>query len=311
MTLLKGSAFFIERNDMGLVQVRGADARDFLQRITSQDLRHINPGEALPNCLLQPNGLIKVFFYLLWSDDGAFLFCEKSASAKLSVELENLHFAEKLEIKNLTSDFVFITVLSPKGDSRFEGIIKSEFLNILEILKLDVGEMQSHTMKLSHEEKDRVLSLLLKYDFIKEQTEFLRLLNYEASLLDFNEEMYSKYLAVELPLENAISRNKGCYPGQEVVERVASSGILGKKLVGLCFPKKVAGTFSPEKVPATFFGKILSLAFIPWSQQMLGLAMLRKPFYQAGEMIEVDFEGEKYIAKVYELPHSFKREQST
>ncbi len=47
--------------------------------------------------------------------------------------------------------------------------------------------------------------------------------------VDFNEDN----LLLEVGLDHAVSFNKGCYLGQEVVERIRSRGHVNKKLCGL------------------------------------------------------------------------------
>jgi folate-binding protein YgfZ len=90
--------------------------------------------------------------------------------------------------------------------------------------------------------------------------------------IDFSEQN----IPHETQLLHAIHFSKGCYLGQEIVERVRSRGHVNRKLVGL----RIEGTNSPEpKTKITTDGKeigeITSAAYSPALGHVVALAYIR------------------------------------
>jgi aminomethyltransferase len=93
------------------------------------------------------------------------------------------------------------------------------------------------------------------------------------------EEITSRYLGPETGLAQAIARSKGCYLGQEVVERIRSRRLLGRVLM----PVSVAATGAirmGEKVLAgqKRVGAVASAVFSPHWGQVVGFTYLQTEF---------------------------------
>lgn len=59
-----------------MVRVAGDDARDFLQNVITNDMKHAGMGKLLYSCLLMPQGFILHDFFIGQDHDGYFLDCE-------------------------------------------------------------------------------------------------------------------------------------------------------------------------------------------------------------------------------------------
>jgi aminomethyltransferase len=99
-------------------------------------------------------------------------------------------------------------------------------------------------------------------------------------------------LPQETGLADALNFNKGCYLGQEIVERVRSRGHVNRMLVGL----KVEGVDALEKGAKVSFegtevGEVTSSAYSPALQATLAMAYVRVNAGKAGT--EVLVEGRK------------------
>jgi folate-binding protein YgfZ len=116
----------------------------------------------------------------------------------------------------------------------------------------------------------------------------LSALRLEQGLPWFSYDFGEKQIPHEAALENShISYTKGCYTGQEIVERVRSRGQVNRRRVGL--------RFSGEAVPAsgeilTFDGKeaghVTRVAFSPALCSAIGMGYVRKENNSAGSVLE-------------------------
>jgi folate-binding protein YgfZ len=103
---------------------------------------------------------------------------------------------------------------------------------------------------------------------------------------DFNDGM----IPHEAVLENThISFNKGCYTGQEIVERVRTRGHVNRKRVGLKF-STVAPPPPGTKLRAAGaeIGFVTSAAFSPDANPAIGMGYVRREQFDPGSMVEFD-----------------------
>jgi len=117
--------------------------------------------------------------------------------------------------------------------------------------------------------------------------------------VDFDEQT----LAPEVPpLERAISYKKGCYLGQEVVERVAARGHVNRKLVGLtaAAAPEIAGG-SEVWLEGREVGRVTSIAALPDGIQV-AMAMVRTAAAEPGTTVEVRAVGGASTARVSAIP---------
>ena len=103
---------------------------------------------------------------------------------------------------------------------------------------------------------------------------------------DFNEAM----IPHEAALENThVSFTKGCYTGQEIVERVRSRGHVNRKRVPLKFSTSTppaAGT--KLRANGSEIGFVSSAAAMPNGQPAIGMGYVRKEQFAPGSVMEFD-----------------------
>ncbi len=66
----------IHLSDRCMVRVAGDDARDFLQNVITNDMKHAGQGKLVYSCLLMPQGFVLHEFFIGQDDGGYFLDCE-------------------------------------------------------------------------------------------------------------------------------------------------------------------------------------------------------------------------------------------
>jgi len=99
-------------------------------------------------------------------------------------------------------------------------------------------------------------------------------------------EVSHKDIILEADLERAISRTKGCYPGQEVVERIFTYGSVNRKLLGVAIEKTGKEPFSPLpwdlNQDQQRAGQLVSLAQQPDNpNHAYGLAYIQQKFWKS------------------------------
>src|SRR5208282_3078428 len=103
---------------------------------------------------------------------------------------------------------------------------------------------------------------------------------------DFNDAM----IPHEASLENThISFTKGCYTGQEIVERVRSRGHVNRKRVSLTFSSAIPPAPGTKlRAGDAEVGFVTSAAFSPASGTAIGMGYVRREQFAPGSIVEFD-----------------------
>jgi tRNA-modifying protein YgfZ len=188
------------RRPRSFVAVRGPDAEDFLQRMVSNDVAALAPGETCDALLLTPKARL-IAPLRIWrrgSDDFLLLTEPELGEAVLST-LVRARFAAKCEIAAEEHTSVVVLGESPDG-----------------IPCPDYGVPAREVLDTTVDGAD------------VEELERLRI---EARTPRWGRELDDRVLPGEAGLdETAISFTKGCYPGQEPIARLRYRGKVNRRL---------------------------------------------------------------------------------
>jgi folate-binding protein YgfZ len=175
------------------VRVAGPAAEEFLDRMLSNDVAALGPGEACEALLLTPKArVIAPLVALRRSHDDYLLLTEPGLGERVRAELVRARFASKVEVEpeEHTSHVVF-------GG---EGIATADY-----------GEPAAE-----------VLDSDLEPSMSADELELLRI---RAGTPAWGKEIDDRVLPAEAGLtERAVSFTKGCYPGQEPIARLHYRG---------------------------------------------------------------------------------------
>ncbi len=130
----------------------------------------------------------------------------------------------------------------------------------------------------------------------------LNVLRLEAGVPWFGCDMDEHMLISEVGLESAISYRKGCYLGQEVVERVAARGQVHRKLVGLTLAVAPPPRGSKLERDGKEVGWITSAAWSPARRTVVALGYLGRGSWDPGVEVQVRTSAGLAPAKVEPLP---------
>jgi folate-binding protein YgfZ len=193
------------------VRVAGPDAADFLERMVSNEVASLAPGESREALLLTSKARVIAPFVVLRRDaDDFVLLTEPDLGDVVRSQLLRARFAAKCEVEpeEHTSTIVL-------GDG--DGIPTSDY-GVPARELLDAGEADADA----------------------EELERLRI---EAGTPRFGREIDDRVLPAEAGLvERAVSFTKGCYPGQEPIARLHYRGQANRRLAVL--------ELEPDHVPA-------------------------------------------------------------
>src|SRR5262249_20188607 len=108
-------------------------------------------------------------------------------------------------------------------------------------------------------------------------------------------------LPQETEQKHALNFSKGCYIGQEIVERIRSRGNVHRSFMGFTFTGEAPSPGAKLQADGKDVGEITSIALVPsingGSDRLLGLGYIRKEALERGAKIEYS-GGEAQPAKI-------------
>ncbi len=222
--------------DRGLLYISGNDTEEFLQNLITNDINNVSETQSCFASLLSPQGKYLFDFIVIKHKQGYFLDCEKKQIDSLFKQLSLYKLRSKIEITNLSNEFV-VAVISYK-----------KFLS-LENSK----DKQGHTVKFREDTlildprskllgARLIINLEKLYLSIKKlglkssnQSEY-NLLSHKLGIPQLETaKLQNKIFGIECNFDelNGIDFKKGCYVGQENTARIKLKNKLSKRLVPL------------------------------------------------------------------------------
>ena len=220
--------------DRAIIFINGNDARAFLQNIITNDINKVTEESSCFASLLTPQGKFLYDFLIIKHKNGFFLDCEKAQSEELIKQLSIYKLNSKVEIMNLSNEFVvasisidrFMLFDNAKDQSGFtlkyreDPILldpRHKKLGGRIIINLEKLYLSLKKLELKSEEPEEYYNLSFKLGIPQKNMEKLK----------------NKLFGIECNFEelNGIDFKKGCYVGQENTARIKLKDKQSKRLL--------------------------------------------------------------------------------
>ena len=222
--------------DRGILYINGADAKEFLQNLISNDINKVDEANSCFASLLTPQGKFLFAFIIIKHKSGYFIDCEKSQIEALFKQLNVYKLRSNVEIVNLSNEFV-IAAFNKEKFLKFEGAT-SEPGNTIKYredpILLDPRNKDLGARLIINLEK---LYLSLKKLELKDAKvdEYYKLSHKLGIAQKGMNKLQNKLFGIECNFEelNGIDFKKGCYVGQENTARIKLKNKLSKRLLSI------------------------------------------------------------------------------
>jgi folate-binding protein YgfZ len=133
--------------------------------------------------------------------------------------------------------------------------------------------------------------------------EALETLRVEAAIPAYGMDFSEDNLLLETGLDDHVSFTKGCYLGQEIVERVRSRGHVNRKLCGLLIDGAVpARQGDAIRAGEKQIGTITSSVYSPRLARTVALGYVHRDHWETGTALVIDHDGALLMARLTVLP---------
>jgi folate-binding protein YgfZ len=246
--------------DRAILYINGDDAKEFLQNLISNDIYKVNDNNSCFASLLTPQGKFLFEFIIVKHKSGYFIDCEKSQANDLFKQLRIYKLRSKVEILNLSNEFVIAVFDSEKFLSfdNAKDVLGHTVKYREDPIVLDPRHKELGARLIINLEK---LYLSLKKLGLKsaDPIEYYKI-SHQLGIVpkDLNK-LQNKLFGIECNFEelNGLDFKKGCYVGQENTARIKLKNKLSKRLLPIQVTKGDLHQDEPIYNNEVEIGKIL------------------------------------------------------
>ncbi|WFW29524.1 MAG: folate-binding protein [Wolbachia endosymbiont of Menacanthus eurysternus] len=209
---------YLPLESRGVIALYGPDTADFLQGIITNDINKLNNQKAIYSLLLSPYGRYLYDFFLIRYGEFIFLECENIYLQQIIEKLVLLKTYLRVEVKDVST--IYKVGISLRGSDEPEICDESQVI-------FQDPRSKSLGIRIIYKHKDNKVKRIIG-DFIEyEEIRIQNLIPDGARDMIQNLSFPLQYL---IDKANGMSFNKGCYIGQEIVNRMRRQKVLRKRI---------------------------------------------------------------------------------
>ncbi|MEO5924392.1 MAG: glycine cleavage T C-terminal barrel domain-containing protein [Bryobacteraceae bacterium] len=277
-TALREQAARIDDSARGRIRMTGEDRARLLHAMTTNDIQDLKPGQGCYVLFLNAQGRIQADANVLCFEDSLLLDTEPEQRSKIYEHLDRYIIADDVTLEDITSTMAAVTLDGPKAAT------------VIEMLGAPIpAELFAHaawgaaTVQRISATAFRLFGEIPDLGVLEASPEEARTVRIEQGRPRYGEEITERYLVQEAGVMQAVSFTKGCYLGQEIVERVRSRGQVHKQLraveIDTDQPPEPGSKLTVDGAEA---GEIVSSAFSPALGKTVAMAYMRTPAADPG-----------------------------
>lgn len=286
--------------ETALVRVTGPDAGAWLHTQTTNDVNRLETAQGQASAVLDRKGRVQAFFTLHHWEDEYWLVTGRDQAARLIERLNAYLFLEEAEVHDASGDVAFVALQGPGSAAVLAALDGLDIttvparawtsgpVNLLgrQALAFQVSRTGDPGWLFAVEpsEARRLLAELAALtDLAQPGPEARETLRVEAGFPAWGREVDADTRISETPLvHDAVSYEKGCYLGQEVVAKLRAYSSLRRAVTGIRFDGERVPEPGPVMADGTEAGHVTSAVFSPTLGRPVALAYLARDWRAPG-----------------------------
>ncbi len=261
------------------IRLTGSDRVRWLNGMVTNNVRDLQAGHGVYAFLLNPQGHILGDLYAYYRGKDVLVDTDQSQREKILATFDHYIIMDDVEVTDVSDALTAIGVAGPNAGAvlRAAGLQVSE-LDPLQIANLEWQQIHLSVVRGEHagypsceiwiapDSAKKMIDTLLDSGATLADPAALELYRIALGVPRYAQDIRERDLPQETEQARALNFNKGCYIGQEIVERIRSRGNVHRKFTGflLSGPPPAPGT--KIQAQAKDVGEITSSATIPAAQ---------------------------------------------
>lgn len=271
---------YIPLENRSVIKISGADAKDFLQGIITNDINKVTKSQSIYSCLLTPQGKFLFDFFISELNGDLAIDCASSRAEVLIKLLTMYKLRREVEISDISNDFEVAALI---GENVFKQDDLKKEPGITKTFCKGVAYIDPRTEKMfarSIIDRENNYQSFHATGFSLGTFEAYENLRIEEAVPDGEFDLIAdKSFPLHYKMEEmqAIDFQKGCYVGQEVTARSKHRGKIRKTLLKVASDDPLPPPETAIKIDEKQVGTMCS------SSGNQGLALLEKDVLSSGK----------------------------
>lgn len=305
--LLEAGAGFRRLDNRLIVRVSGDDRVSFMHGMCTADVKALQPGQITPALFATDRAHVIANCFIYCQPDVLWIEIERSLWPQTRAHLERLLVADDVEMDELEA-FSIVDI---------EGVAAAKAVSILDannslapwhskpdgmIARLPRFGLDAFTLITDQGERAGQLARFAAADIRELSDMTLDVIRVEQGMARIGVDTNDKTLALEANFRREISFDKGCYLGQETLERATARGGIKRRLYGL---RIESDEVPPSGANLMLDGKSVgSLTSAVWSPHfgVIGLGVVHHSAWTEGAHVVIDHPTANSSAQITDLP---------
>ena len=251
--------------DRGFIQVNGAEAKDFLQNIVTNDIEKVTNSSTIFTSILTPQGKYLFEFFILKLKDSYLVECEKKSTTEIIKLLNFYKLRAKVNLIDLSEKYVaaVISLEKFKEVNNSKMLIGSTASYRDDPMYIDPRNDKLGCKIIAKLENIHLTIKKLNLKITKKEKYYNKSFQLGIPQIDLNK-LKDKIFGIENNLDelNGIDFKKGCYVGQENTSRIKLRNKLRRRILPI------------HKIT----GEVYENDFIKYNDKEIGKIMIDKPY---------------------------------
>jgi folate-binding protein YgfZ len=289
------------------IMVKGRDRVRWLNGMITNTIKDLPLNRGNYNFLLNPQGRILGDMYAYTRGEYLLLDTDRSQLETVMNTLKRFIIMDQVELSDVSESVMAIGLCGPTA----EQVLAAAGVNAKGLEPLEVRELDSFTLVRGPEQKpgwyeiwagsentEKIWETLAKAGAQPVGTEALELWRVMHGIPKYGQDIRERDLPQETEQGQALNFTKGCYIGQEIVERIRSRGQVHRKFTGFEFPEALPqpGKFEEN---GRVVAEITSVAQI--GAKKIGLGYVRRETGSPGAMLNLGGTMAKVIDPPFQI----------
>ena len=252
-------------DDRGFIQIKGDEAKEFLQNIITNDIEKISENHTLFSSIFTPQGKYLYEFFILKKENGYLLECEKKVTQEIIKVFNFYKLRSKVNLIDVSKNFTIIAISLEK----FKEINKTEsskgFTTTYNEDQIYIDSRNKNLGAKIVSKNQNVENVIKNLNLKKIDSESYYTKSFNLGIPQINlNKLKDKIFGIENNLDElgGIDFKKGCYVGQENTSRIKLRNKLRRRILPI---KKISGEVYENDI-------------IKYKNTEVGKVMIDKPY---------------------------------
>ncbi len=297
--LLSGCGVY-DLNSRVKISLAGSDRVRWLNGMVTNNIRDLAVGRGVYAFLLNPQGRILGDLYAYNRGDSITVDTDQDQSEKLVATFDHYIIMDDVEVSRL-NDLAAIGIAGPKAKqvSRAAGfeipeleplqLVQMTWRNIpVTVTRGDNASLETCEVWLSNDMVTTLRDVLTEAGAKPVSTNAMELLRIAAGIPRYGQDIRERDLPQETEQQRALNFTKGCYVGQEIVERIRSRGSVHRMFTGFEVQGELPALGAKIQSDGKDVAEITSTASLPVAagERRVALGYIRREIGTPGKLLQ-------------------------